>query len=229
MCDEEVRITCAVPSTRSLLLVRRLTYLASFQKASPFLRALLQHGGRLHPWVAMIQQDLAGLQATEPKLADLPLPYLDVDARVQFACAHPGAWRRYLRVLPTPSDPEAPPSTFVACLVCGKVVAARGLGSHCAKRHQLARLARFYYDDTGICPVCQSHVPSRPRCVHHIHHSKPECLRQLESGAFPLLDPALVRTLDAADAILRVKARKVGISYLTINVVGDGGPGATSS
>ena len=80
MCDEEVRITYQVPSTRSLLLVRRLTYLASFQKASPFLRALLQHGGRLHPWVAMIQMDHAGFQAMEPKLSGLPSPYHDIDA-----------------------------------------------------------------------------------------------------------------------------------------------------
>ena len=152
--------------------------------------------------------------------------FLDVDAWIQFACAHPAAWRRYLRALRTPSDPEAPPSAFVACPVCSKVVTARGLGSHCAKRHQHARLARFYCDDTGICPVCQSQFPSRPRCIHHIHHSKPECLRQLESGAFPLLDLALVLTLDAADATLRLKARKAGISFLTINVVGDGGPGA---
>ena len=63
MCDEAVRVTYEVPSARSLLLVRRLTYLASLQKASPFLRALLQHRGRLHPWVAMIQMDLAGFSS----------------------------------------------------------------------------------------------------------------------------------------------------------------------
>ena len=126
MCDEEVRITYEVPSTRSLLLVRRLMYLASFRKASPFLRALLQHGGRLHPWVLMIQADLAGLQMLEPKFSGLPSPYLDVDAWARFACDHPGAWRRLLRVLRSPSDPDGLPSIDIECPICTKVVAARG-------------------------------------------------------------------------------------------------------
>ena len=130
--------------------MRRLTYLASFRKASPYLRALLQHGGRLHPWVSMIQQDLAGLQTLEPKLSGLPSPYLDIDAWVLFACEHPSAWRRLLRVLRSPSDPDGLPSIYIECLVCAKVVVARGLGSHCAKRHQLVRLACFYCDDSGI-------------------------------------------------------------------------------
>ena len=143
MCDEAVRITYVVSSNRSLLLTRRLMYLASFRKASPFLRALLQHGGRLHPWVQMIQEDLAGLQMLEPKLSGLPPPRLDIDAWVRFACDHPGAWRRLLRVLRSPSDLDGIPSIDIECPMCTKVVAARGLGSHCAKRHQFVRLARF--------------------------------------------------------------------------------------
>ena len=158
----------------------------------------------------------------EPKLSGLPSPYHDIDAWVRFACDHPRAWRRLLRVLRTPSDPDASPSAFVECPVCAKVVAARGLGSHCAKRHQFLRLARFYCDGSGVCPVCLARFPSRPRCIHHIHHSKPECLRQLESGACALLDPALVLALDAADAKLRLTARKAGISYLTVSVSGIG-------
>ena len=40
--DAEVRITFDVPSTNSLIACRRLSYLSSFGKASPFLLALLQ-------------------------------------------------------------------------------------------------------------------------------------------------------------------------------------------
>ena len=74
ICDEVLRSTYEVSSTRSLLLIRRLAYLASFRKASQFLRALLQHGGRLRPWAHLIQEDLAGLQRSEPKLSSLPPP-----------------------------------------------------------------------------------------------------------------------------------------------------------
>ena len=220
MCDEEVRITYEVPSTRSLFLLRRLMYLASFRKASLFLRARLQHGGRLHPWVQMIQEDLAGLQMLEPKLSGLPPPHLDIDARVRFACDHPGAWRRLLRVLRSPSDPDGLPSIDIECPICTKVVSARGLGSHCAKRHQFVRLARFYCDDSGLCPVCLTQFPSRLRRMHHIHHSKPECLRQLRSGDFAPIDPVRVLVYDAADAKLRLTARTAGVPYLTISVVG---------
>ena len=37
-----------------------------------------------------------------------------------------------------------------------------------------------------------------------------------------MLDPARVLALDAADAKLRLTARKAGISYLTVSVIGIG-------
>ena len=143
-------------------------YLASFRKASPFLRALLQHGGRMHPWVQMIQEDVAGLQMMEPKLSCLPSPRIGIDARVRFPCDHSGAWRRLLRVLRSPFDPDGIPSIVIECPICTKVVAARGLGSHCAKRHQCVRLARFYCDDSGLLP-CLPDTVSLPVAVHASH------------------------------------------------------------
>ena len=222
MCDEAVRVTYEVPSTRSLLLVRRLTYLASLQKGQPLPSGASPTSRSASPVGRYDSDGSCWFQALEPKLSGLPSPYHDIDAWVRFACDHPRAWRRLLRVLRTPSDPDAFPSAFVECPVCAKVVAARGLGSHCAKSHQFVRLARFYCDDSGVCLVCHVRFPSRPRCIHHIHHSKPECLRQLEAGACVMLDIELVRELDAADAKLRLTARKAGISYLTVSVSGLG-------
>ena len=92
--DAEVRVTYEVPSTRSLIACRRLSYLSSFSKASPFLLALLQHNGRLHPWVRQIQIDLQAFQAATPKLAAMPHQCLGVDAWVRFAAQFKGTWKK---------------------------------------------------------------------------------------------------------------------------------------
>ena len=62
-----------------------------------FLRALLQHAGRDHPWVRQIKDELLQLQTATPKLGGPPSPLLDVDVWVRLAIAHKSAWRTYLR------------------------------------------------------------------------------------------------------------------------------------
>ena len=56
--EAEVRVTYNVASTCSLIAFCRLAYLSSLGKASPFLRALLQHNVRAHPWVRQTQEYL---------------------------------------------------------------------------------------------------------------------------------------------------------------------------
>ena len=105
------------------------------------------------------------------------------------------------------------PTTLV-CLVCGKGVALKGMGSHLARAHQHFRVAWLHCREDGVCPVCGISCPSRLRCVHHIHHSTFACLQAVQYGRIPPLDEALVQPLDKADAFSRKMALKSGLYLL---------------
>ena len=171
MSDTEVPVTYATASTWSLLACRRLNYLSALGKANPCLRALLQHARHARPWVRQIKADLLKLQFATPKLGGLPSPLIDVDAWACRAIAHTGAWRTYLPAWSTSDSLVDGEPTLMACVLCGKLVAAQGMGAHLFRSHQHFMIATLFCAGYGICPVCLEVVPSRFCCTHHIHNS----------------------------------------------------------
>ena len=62
----------------------------------------------------------------------------------------------------------------------------------------------------------QGGLPSRLRCMHHLHYSNYACLEALAAGLCAPLDAAEAAALDAADAALRRGALRLGRSYLAV-------------
>ena len=184
LTDEEVRAIYCLASVASLIACRRLSYLSSFGKASPFLRALLQGGTRAHPWVAQIQEDLSELQRVTPKLASLPPPQVNINVWVDFAISHAKAWKRFLKAWNSPFGESSQEDSKIACIECGKLCVSKGLGAHQLKEHGKIRIARLFRESDGICPVCHLQCGSRQHCIHHIHHRSASCLAGLELGLF---------------------------------------------
>ena len=214
LTDEEVRSIYQAASTSSLLACRRLRYLSSFDKACPFLRSLLQGSEGRHPWVAQIKEDIALLQAASPKLAGMPHPQLDVDSWVVFAIEHPAAWRKLLKAWACPYAPLAVDQPKAACPECGMTVRQQGLGAHQASKHNKIRVARFFCDASGKCPVCQGEFGTRLRCMHHVNYSTEGCLNELEAGLIEPLPEEIRIELDQQDAMVRKATTKAGVSYL---------------
>ena len=162
--------------------MRRLTYLTVWRKACPFVQALLQAEGRVHPWVRSVTEDLVQLQRETPKPAGLPRPGTDIEAWGWFAIGHPGPWPRFVRALRSLASPVGA-CLRVACPVCGLVVSSRGLGMHLLRRHQRLRLARFLFPPgSGVCPVCSGVLFTRLRCMHHVEYYMSACLSALRRG-----------------------------------------------
>ncbi len=162
----------------------------------------------------MIIKDLEELRAVTPKLQFLPPPNEDVDAWVVFAIQFPKAWRKFVRAWQTCDSPVLADTAFTACIICGKMIAHKGLGAHCARAHAQYRLARTFCTDDGICPDCHVQFPSRLRCMHHIHHATDACLSALVAGHCEPLPHEEVLRLDQIDAKRRNCLRKAGRSYL---------------
>lgn len=121
----DLRVTDQVASTWSLIACRRLRYLSSFKKASPYLKALLQNEGKLHPWVRLVIHDLEELQGCSPKLHMLLPPSLDVDAWVAFAIAYPKSWRKFIQAWLTSASPVQTDVLMGTCAFCWKTSRAR--------------------------------------------------------------------------------------------------------
>ena len=203
LTDEEVRAIYCTPSTCSSIACRRLRYLSSFGKASPFLLALLQGCPRTHPWVTQTQVLPAELQAASPKIASMPSPWAEEDTRVQFAISHSNAWKGHLAAWADPHMWQAEERPKEPCPECGKLCHPQGMGAHQAKEHGKIRVARLYFDASGICPACLSNFGSRLRCMHHIHYGSAACLTELEAGGFVPLQEDLRAQLDRLDALER--------------------------
>lgn len=187
------------------------------KKASPYLKALLQNEGKLHPWVRLVIHDLEELQGCSPKLHMLLPPSLDVDAWVAFAIAYPKSWRKFIQAWLTSASPAQTDVLMGTCAFLLKSVARKCLGAHNARAHAQTRLSRMFCTRDGICPVCDAQFPSRLRCIHHIHHSTSAGLAALAEGQNAPLEPEEIIILDALDARFRLCSRSLEPPFLLIS------------
>ena len=128
--------------------------------------------------------------------------------------AFPKALRKFSRAWQTPDSPILPCAVLTTCTICGKMIAHKGIGAHCAHVPAQYRLARMFCTDDGVCPACHVQFTSRLRCKHHFRHSTVACLTALAAGHCEPLPHAEVTRLDLFDAKGRNCSRKVGRSDL---------------
>ena len=136
---------------------------------------------------------------------------------MNFAAESPKSWAKVASALKTPDSPVSPVVDYIACEICGSIVAKQGYGAHCARSHLVFRLARAFCSDNGRCPVCSVQFARRVQCIHHVHYSSPACLAALMSGHYDPLHPDEVIRLDALDAQFKRTELKAGRSFLAVH------------
>ena len=106
-----------------------------------------------------------------------------------------------------------PQTSTVPCPQCSKLFSLRQLPGHMHRVHSYIHPARTFAAEDGVCRACLQVFHNRPRLIHHLRGSSPECFIVYQAY-FDTLPQPLIRQLDEQDRSHAARCKKLGNSKL---------------